>query len=175
MRTRTDYETDPTLAVFGSPDQAEVAMRRLRALGISGDAIHQTPLPGGSYQCVDPSLGEGAAGVLRGAQLGAPAGAVLGLGMAAISGVAPDAFVWLAGIGAVMGAVVGSIVGAAVRAHYDDDIAEGIAVPDGSSASLLLAETHSDGTTRRARQVLRRAGALAFLDPNVYAEDHAMS
>jgi hypothetical protein len=175
MRTRTDYETDPTLAVFESPDQAEVAIRRLRALGIPPDAIRQTPLPRGSYQCTDPSLGESFAGVLHGAQFGAPAGAALGLGMASVSQVGPEVFVWLAGVGAVMGAVVGSIIGAAVRAHYDDDVAQGIAVPDGSSAALLLAETHSDGTTGRARQVLRRAGALAFLDPNVYADDDAMS
>ena len=175
MRTRTDYETDPTLAVFRSPAQAEVAMRALRALGIPGDAMRQRPLPGGSYQCTDPSLGEGLAGVLRGAQFGAPAGVALGLGMASVSRVGPEVFAWLAGIGAVMGAVVGSIVGAAVRAHYDDDVAQGIAVPDGSSAALVLAETHSDGTTGRARQALRRAGALAFLDPNVYAEADAIS
>jgi hypothetical protein len=176
MWTRTDYETDPTLAVFGSPDQAEVAIGRLRALGIPDTAIRQTRLAQGSYQCIDPSLGEGFAGVLRGAQLGAPAGAALGLGIAvSVSRTGPDVFAGLGGVGAVLGAVVGSMVGAAVRAHYDDNVAQGIDVPDGSSAVLVLAETHSDGTTGRVRQVLKRAGALAFLDPTVYTEDDAPS
>jgi hypothetical protein len=170
MKTRDDYETDPTLAVFGSPDQAEVAIGRLRALGLPGDAIRQTRLAHGSYQCIDPSLGEGFAGVLRGVQLGAPAGSALGLGIAvSISRTGPDVFAGLAVVGALVGALVGSMVGAAVRAHYDDDVAQAIDVPDGSSAVLLLAETHSDGTTGRVRQVLRRAGALAFLDPTMYA------
>jgi hypothetical protein len=65
MRTRTDYETDPTLAVFEAPYQADGAIRRLGALGIPADAIRQTRLAQGSYQCTDPSLGEGFAGRLE--------------------------------------------------------------------------------------------------------------
>jgi hypothetical protein len=74
-----------------------------------------------------------------------------------------------------MGAIVGSIFGAAARAHYDDNLAQVIHVPNGSSAVVVLVETHSDGTAARAHQVLRRAGALAFLDTSVYLEDGVLS
>jgi hypothetical protein len=175
MRTRTDYETDPTLAVFRSPEEADVAVRLLQALGIPDEAIHQAPLKKGTYPSIDVSLDEGFAGVLRGAEFGVPAGAALGLGISvSVSRASPEVSVSLAGVGAVLGGVVGSIVGAAVRAHYDDDIAQEIEVTEGSSAVVLLAETRSDGTTGRARQTLKRAGAVAFLDPAMYAEEAAL-
>jgi hypothetical protein len=40
---------------------------------------------------------------------------------------------------------------------------------------VVLVETHSDGTTARAHQVLRRAGALAFLDTSVHMDDDVLS
>ncbi len=172
MKTQTDYETDPTLAIFDNPERAEEARRRLQALGISDQVIRQAPLAPGRYQCVDPSFGEEVSGILRGAEVGLPAGAVLGVGMAAsLGGAGLEVFAGLAGAGAVIGAVVGSLEGAAIRAHYDDDVAQWIEVSDGGSTVLLVVGTHSDGTTGRTRQALRRAGALAFLDPEVNPAD----
>ncbi len=169
MKTQLDYETDSTLAVFESAAQANLAASRLQAMKISTDAIRHVPLAPGIYQLADPSLGEEVAGILRGAEFGLPAGAALGLGVAAsLGGAGPEVFAGLAGAGALVGAIVGSMDGAAVRARYDDDVAESIELPAGSSALLLVVETHSDGTTGQARNALKHAGALAFLDPELY-------
>lgn len=75
-------------------------MSRLRALGTPDTTSRQTRLAQGnlSIQCIDPSLGEGFSGVLRGAEFGAPAGAILGLGIAvSVSGTGPDVFAGLDG------------------------------------------------------------------------------
>jgi hypothetical protein len=87
---------------------------------------------------------------------------------ASLGGASPEVFAGLAGAGAVAGTLVGSLGGAAKAAHYDDDVAEWLELPNGSAAVVLIIETHSNGTTGRARRALRQAGALAFLDAEVY-------
>lgn len=172
MKTQTDYETDVSLAVFESAGQAEVGIVHLRAHRIDVHAARMGALSAGSYQCIDPSLGELVAGIVRGAELGAPTGAVLGLGGALfLSHGGPEIVVGLVVGGLVIGALFGSLIGAAVRAHYDDDVALRIDVRDRSPVVLLLVETHSTWLAGPPRQVLRRAGALAFLDPEFYELD----
>lgn len=169
MRTQQDYETDPTLAVFESAANARIAAEALRASHIVIDAVSQVPLAPGRYQVADGSFGGVVKGIVRGAELGFPAGAVLGAGVAAsFGGGAPELIAGLAGAGALVGTLVGSLEGAAVADPYDDDQAEWIELPDASTAVLLIIETRSDGTTGRARQILRAAGAHAFLDPEVH-------
>jgi hypothetical protein len=172
MKTQTDYETDVSLAVFESAGQAEVGIVHLRAHRIDVHTARMGALSAGSYQCVDPSLGELVTGIVRGAELGAPIGAALGLGGALfVSHGGPEIVVGLVLVGLVVGALFGSLIGAAVRAHYDDDVALRIDVRDSTPVVLLLVETHSTWLAGPARQVLSRAGALAFLDPEFYELD----
>jgi hypothetical protein len=173
MKPQLDYEIDPTLAVFSSAAHAEQAAGELQKLGIARGAVHQLPLRPGTYQLVDHSLGQEWAGITRGAEFGLPAGAALGLGVAATlgGGSAPEMLAGFAASGAAVGALVGALEGAAMRAHYDDDVAQTIELPDGTEAVLLVVQTRSDGTTGRARNALRTAGALGFLDPECYPLD----
>src|SRR5258708_39500554 len=51
---------------------------QLAAAGIAAEGIRFAPLAHGTYQCIDPFLGERFGGVLCGAEFGAPAGSVAG-------------------------------------------------------------------------------------------------
>ena len=175
MRIQVDYETDFTLAVFYFADQARRAAGELRAAGVATSAMRITPLAAGRYQTIDPQLGEEFGGALRGAVVGASAGVVLGLGMALAIGTSSlNVFAAAGAAGILAGALVGSLVGAEVRARYNDDIAQQIYVSPQSSALLLLTAT-PNGVTRRARQALRRAGAVGFLDPSTYPAEELES
>jgi hypothetical protein len=167
VRIQTDYETELTLAVFASPVQAEEAVLALRSAAVPDEAIQLTALGSGTYQCVDPFLGEEFSGVLSGAGFGAPIGAALAVGVAMPLAATWDVVAWLAVAGFGAGALVGSIIGSAVGAHYDDDIAQEIYISPDSLAVIVVTET-SNYHTRRARVALSRAGAIGFLDPSLY-------
>jgi hypothetical protein len=107
------------------------------------------------------------AAVLRGAEIGAPAGAVLGLGAAAalLGGSSVAVMAGLAAGGAFVGGVLGALEGAVLRARFDDDAASVYEVHDGVPEELLILQTVAcDGSTARARRFLSTAGAVAFLD-----------
>jgi hypothetical protein len=175
MKTQTDYEMTATIAVFEPFDQADIAFRQLEAAGIPGGAMRRVALAPGNYDCADLSLGEQTNGVVLGAELGIPPGAALGIALAAsIGGVGWGMVAGLAGAGSALGALVGSLVGAAFRARYDDDIAPSIHVSDAGSAVVLVVWTHSQTQTGRARFALRRLGAVAFLDPELYLRDRQL-
>src|SRR5688572_24475479 len=134
METQLDYETEPILAAFETPEQAHDAIQGLRAAGIPDGNVVQVRLLPGRYQAEDQSLHEEGDGVRRGAVLGAPIGAAVGLGLAAVlpSGAGPFVVAGLAGMGALDGAILGGFVGAIARAHFDDDVAGTIEVPENS-------------------------------------------
>ena len=167
METQIDYETEPILAVFKSPAEAQTAIERLRAAGIPDGNVAHVKLPPGRYHSEDQSLHEEGIGVRRGAAFGAPVGAAVGICLAAVlpAGVGPFVIAGLAGIGAVDGAILGGFVGAISRAHFDDDVAGTIEVLDGGAEVLVT--VHAGGASNeaaRAREALQRAGSLGFLD-----------
>jgi hypothetical protein len=167
MEVQSDYETELILAVFRSSGDADAALERLAERQIHADEARQSVLPPGRYDLADGTLGEGVAAVVRGAEIGAPAGAVLGLGAAAamLGGSSPEVLAGLAAGGAFVGGVLGALEGGVLRAHFDDDVAGVHEVHDGIPEVLLILHTvASDGSTTRARRVLSSAGALAFLD-----------
>jgi hypothetical protein len=169
VKTQSDYETEATIAVLGSPAETDAAIERLRAMGIPAEEIQRDYIPPATYQCLDTSLGEEVNGLARGSALGLMVGTVLGTGVGWWSNVGSGPGVGvLTAIGAVTGAIVGSIIGAAASAHYDDDPAASIDLRDVGSAEVLSVQTHSHRATVRAREALRRCGALALLDPELY-------
>jgi hypothetical protein len=164
MEVQSDYETELVLAVFPTLDEAQGAMERLARQGIHTDGARQVALPPARYDLADGTLGEEVSGVLRGAEIGAPAGAVVGLGAAALLGAVPQVLAGLAVGGAFMGAVLGALEGAVLRARFDDDVAAVHEVRDGNPQVLLVLHMVGSDGTARARRVLSSAGAIAFLD-----------
>jgi hypothetical protein len=171
MRTQADYETEATVAVLESTEKTDAAIDDLRRLGIPVDAIKRTHAAPAIYQGLDTSLGEEVDGLVRGAVVGLLVGLAPGLIVAvwATSPSEPE-FAALATAGAAMGAVVGSLFGAAAGAHYDDDGAEMVDLTAAQTAELISVQTHSHRATIHVRRALRRAGALALLDPNILPE-----
>ena len=167
MKVQSDYETEQILAVFRTPGEAQTAMQRLAEGQVHADEVRHSELPPGRYDLADGTLGEGMAAVVRGAEIGAPAGAVIGLGAAAalLGGSSVAVMVGLAAGGAFVGGVLGALEGAVLRARFDDDVAAVHEVFDGTTEELLILQTAAcDGSTSRARRLLSSAGALAFLD-----------
>ena len=166
MEVQSDYETELILAVFATLEVAQNALRRMLAQRIHADDAHHVVLPPGRYDLADNTLGEEMSALMRGAEIGVPAGAVIGLGAAAsLLGGSPEALAGLAAGGAFVGGVLGALEGAVLRARFDDDVAAVHEVPEGIPQTLLVLHTvGSDGTTARARRFLTSAGALAFLD-----------
>jgi hypothetical protein len=162
METQADYETEPIVAVFRSADEARAGVDRLRALGIATHATAHVPCAAGRFQLEDGSLREEGDGLWKGALLGAPIGALFGIALS-VSVPSPGVGVvaGLAAGGALGCGILGGLVGAIVRARFDDDEAEWIDVPAGSSLELVVAFTRRP---RRTRQVLLAAGATALLD-----------
>jgi hypothetical protein len=177
METQRDYETEPILAVFRTTDEALDALQRLRAAGIPEANVARVALPPGRYQAEDHTLHDEGDGVRHGAAIGAPIGAAVGLGLAAVlpSGMGPVVVAGLAGMGAVDGAILGGFVGAIARAHFDDDVAGTIEVP--ADGSMVLVAVHAGGASNesaRARDALKRAGAVAFLDATLSDTDSTL-
>jgi hypothetical protein len=168
MRVQSDYETEVTLAVYAQVGHVRSALQALRQIGVKTSTIRLASLYPGTYQCVDPSGADQVSGVLRGAGIGAPIGALLGLGMAVlVRALTADVYLWLAVAGCGAGALVGSMVGFARRARYDDDLAQTITVQDDHSALLVRVEAPA-WLARTARRELKRTGAIAFLDPGAF-------
>ena len=140
MEVQSDYETDLILAVFRTSEQAAAAVERLAQQRIHADHASQVVLPPGRYDLADGTLNEEMNGIVRGAEIGAPAGAVLGLGAAAslLGGPSPDVIVGLVAAGAFVGGVLGALEGAVLRARFDDDIAAVHHVPADTSEALLI-------------------------------------
>jgi hypothetical protein len=76
--------------------------------------------------------------------------------------------VWLAVAGAAGGAIVGPLFGIARAARYDDDVARTLDVAPDTSAVIVRTHTPAAGTHGSARDILERAGAVAFLDIPTY-------
>jgi hypothetical protein len=170
MEVQSDYETEQILAVFGTLEEAVSATRRLVEQHIHADGARQTVLAPGRYDLADATLGEEMHALVRGAEIGAPAGAVIGLAAAAslLGGPSTEVLAGLAAGGAFVGGVLGALEGAVLRARFDDDMAAVHEVRDGHPEVLLVVQTvGSDGSTARARRSLSSAGALAFLDSSI--------
>jgi hypothetical protein len=163
METQLDYETEPVMAIFHSPEQAHAGMEALqRTLGIPESAIGLVTIDPGRYQAEDGTLAEEGDGVWKGAAVGAPVGALFGIALAvSVPSPGPGVVAGLAVAGAAGVGVLGGFVGAIARARFDDDEAEWIHVTDGRPSLLVAAYSRSP---RRAREILRRTGASAFLD-----------
>ncbi len=172
MQIQIDYETETTVAAFRTSSMAEQAAAQLRAAHIGVSLIS---LPRGRYQLADASLGAEVTGVLRGACIGAPIGALAGV-VLAISrvGWAPAVVVGLAVAVALAGALVGGLIGSAAGARFDDDMAESLVVQGRGAAVGVVAHTNLlDGSTARAYTILRQAGAIVFLDATTVAVEEA--
>ena len=164
MEVQTDYETELILAVFPTLDEAQGAVERLARQGIHHDGVRHVELPPARYDVDDGTFSEEVSGVLRGVEIGAPAGAVVGLGAAALLGAVPEVLAGLAAGGAFMGAVLGALEGAVLRSRFDDNVAAVHEVRDGNPQVLLVLRTIGSDGNKRARRVLASAGAVAFLD-----------
>ncbi len=170
MDAQRDYETEPTIAVFDSPEDAHRAVARLRARRFDVAAIEEEPLAPGRYQVEDPSLWEVGAGLLRGALFGAPVGLLFGIGQAALLPSEPTRLVLAGGI--LGGAILGGFIGAVQRTRFDDDEAEWVEVSDGGAREALA--VYTSGPAPRIRRVLRQTGARAFLDPTIPSTERAL-
>jgi hypothetical protein len=162
METQHEYETEPVLAVFGSPEEAHAGLEALRARGIPQHGMAQVTCPAGHYQGEDGSWLEESDGLWKGVALGAPVGALFGIALAVSvpsPGVGVVAGLAVAGAGGM--GVLGGLVGAIARARFDDDEAEWIDVLEEQGFQLVVAFSRRP---RRARETLRRAGAKGFLD-----------
>jgi len=171
MEVQIDYETELTLAVFRSSEQANEAISRVRAAGIRPEAIARFSLAPGRYQVEDDSLDEENHGARDGALLGAPLGAAAGAALgAALPGAGPTIAAGLAAAGAAEGALLGGFVGGIAHAHFDDDPAREIEVPADQQYALVIVRTGGGATSEkgRARAALRGAGAIGFIDASCY-------
>ena len=170
MEIQPDYETDVTMAVFRTSGEAESALRRLEESGVAVYEVRQVELAPGRYDVADTSVAEEASGALRGAEIGVPAGAVVGAGLAvSLLGGTPEVIAGIAGAGALAGGVLGAFEGAVLRTHFDDDVAPVHAVPDEDPEVVLIVHTTgTDGGTANAHRVLLAAGASAFLDATTF-------
>jgi hypothetical protein len=167
MEIQSDYESELILAVFPALEDAQRGLLRMAEQHVRADGARQLPLLPGRYDLADGTLGEEVSAVVRGAEIGVPAGAVLGLGAAAtlLGGSTLEVMAGLAAGGAFVGGVIGALEGAVLRARFDDDAAGVHEVRAGSSEVLLVVHLASaDGSAARARRALNAAGALAFLD-----------
>lgn len=170
MEIQSDYETDVTMAVFRTSDAVEGALRRLAESGVKLYDARRIELGPGRYDVADTSIADEVGGAVRGAEIGLPAGAVVGLGVAAsLFGSSPDMIAGIAGAGALAGGMLGAFEGAVLRTHFDDDAAAAYRVPDADPEFVLvLHTTAADGSTARAHRALAAAGATAFLDPSAF-------
>jgi outer membrane lipoprotein SlyB len=173
MHVRTDYETEDILAVFGDAEAARSAARGVRAMVNDPHRVTVLPLKPGRYQLADTRLQEVVHGAVRSARISVPAGALTGLGLAAMSlpGIGPGALAGMAAAGALGGLVVGGMIGAINRTRWDRDPANFIEVPPDASHMLVLVRASSAPARRETSRVigaLVRARALAFLDPTAY-------
>jgi hypothetical protein len=162
METQLDYETEPILAIFQSPEQASAAIEALHATGIPERAIGQVSVDPGRYQAEDGSLGEEGDGLWKGAAVGAPVGALFGIALAvSVPSPGPGVVAGLAVAGAAGCGILGGLMGAIARARFDDDEAEWIEVLEEQGFQLVVVFSRRP---RRARETLRKAGAKGFLD-----------
>jgi hypothetical protein len=168
MEVQSDYETEATVGLLASSETTDAAIVQLRGLGIPSEEIQRAHAPPGTYSCLDTSGGDEVNAILSGLVLGAPIGAIAGIGLGALTGIAGQTgFGLLAIIAAVMGSVIGSVVGAEAGAHYDDDTITSVDLRAVTTAEVLSVRTHSHRLTLRVRGALKRAGALALLDPSL--------
>src|SRR5437763_4859838 len=162
MEIQHEYETEAVLAIFRSSGEARAGVEALRAMGVAAHATATVTCVPGRYQAEDFSLKEEGDGLWKGAALGAPVGALFGIGLA-VSVPNPGAGVvaGLAVAGAAGCGILGGLVGAIARARFDDNEAEFIEVLEGDGSEIAIAFSRHP---RRLREVLRRAGASSFLD-----------
>jgi uncharacterized membrane protein len=167
MDVQVDYEAEVHLAVFRSARSAEAADRAL----ISAQIEHTlSPLAAGRYQLADRSLAVYARAVVGAAIVGAIVGALIGIGVAIwYFGAATQIAVWFGVAGVVGGAIVGSLIGLGVAARYDNDQGLDIVIPEDPQAFVITTHTtQASPHHRRLRQILKDAGAVAFLDVGSY-------
>jgi len=169
MQVQLDYETELTLALFSSRDQADQAVDQLRSHGTKGDMISERTLGSGIYQVADGTLGEEMSALWKGALIGVPLGVVGGVLLAVALGDGPITTLWIGLAGAANGAILGGFLGAIMRARFDDDVAPTLAVTEGEDLVLVAVETSGSpaSETSRVRSDLKESGALGFLDPSV--------
>ena len=173
METQVDYEADVHLAVFRSRDSAEIAARALRTAGIEHT---QSALLPGRYQMADLRLRRYTRSIVGAAVAGAVVGALIGVAFALwLFGPAWHIATWLGVAGTGGGAVIGGLVGLQVSARYDADVARTIEVAAESSAVLITTRTTQASPGHgQVREILQRAGAVAFLDvPSYEAHERA--
>jgi hypothetical protein len=176
MLANADHPPDALLAVFETPDQARRAVRRLSQIVDDPRSIDALPLPPGQYELAAVNSALEAYAALRGAALGAPLGAIAGLGLAMVLlGATPFPVIG----GTAAGALAGLLVGgrrAVARSRWTDT---GCGVLDVSATSgyvlvTVPARTLADSRARaRAIRALGRSGAIAFLEPVTRDDDVA--
>jgi hypothetical protein len=157
-------------AVFESRDKAEAAVAELMALGLPeadlGIAISN--LAPGWYRLLDEEERDEAFGMVRGVEIGLPAGAIAGVALAAfaipgVGTVLGGGGLALAGAGAFWGTFWGAWVGLMRKTHWTDNEERWTEVPMDAGDVLVLTRPghHFD----QVQHILTRHGALFFLDP----------
>jgi hypothetical protein len=173
MEVQSDYETEVTLAVFRTADALEAALQRLRAGRVEFEAMRRLELGPGHYALADTSMAEQVGGALRGVGIGVPAGAAIGVvvAAAALAGASPEVMAGMAGAGALAGGFLGAYGGAILRTRFDDDVAVMHHVIESDPHVVLVLYTSgANRATANARRLLAEAGAIAFLDTSLFAQ-----
>lgn len=157
-------------AVFPSREQAEAAVAEIRALGLPEEdlGIAIADLEPGWYLLLDDEERSEAFGMVRGVEIGLPAGAIAGVALAAfaipgVGTVLGGGGLALAGAGAFWGTFWGAWAGLMSKAHWNEDEERWTNVPMEAGDVLVISRPghHYD----QVRRILTRHGALFFLAP----------
>jgi hypothetical protein len=153
---------DVVPAVFTSHDQADAAIDELRQLGFDDDDQSGPVADPVHHRLMDKSVLETLKGLTRGAAIGAPLGALLGIGLLLITlpslmatgivGVAVAVY-----LGGAFGAYLGSVVGlgAAIERIPQTERRYSMSLTDEDTLVVVLAGRQ----TEVVRQILDRHGA----------------
>ncbi len=167
-------------ALFKDKNTAEMAMTKLRAMGIQDSNISIVSKHAGETDAENMMQKDVTEGATRGLAVGTGAGVLFGLAAALIPGVGPfitagvlasslGAVAGGAVAGAVVGGTVGTLAGAFAQAGYEKDEAEyyGTQVSNGSYLVAVDATDSSEAT--RVREVLNAGRASYYQRGNTSA------
>jgi hypothetical protein len=166
-----DLVTPPILpAVFESRAQAEAAIADLKAHGLDEDqlGIAMLDIEPGDYRLLDEEERNELFGLIRGAEVGAPVGALAGIALAAfaipgIGTVISGGGLAVAGVSAYWGALCGAWAGLLRKTHYNADEERWVEIPMQSDDVLVVIKP--DHHYEEIHRILLANGARYFLDP----------
>jgi hypothetical protein len=153
-------------AVFDDREQAEAAIEELREIGFSDDELGVMVPDPEHYHLMDNSLKEVMKGLGTGGAVGAPLGALAGLGVAGllipglgVVGVG-GALLWGGLGGAIWGTYLGAQIGMAVEIIHISDIERRYEIPLKQNQILIVVVAANQ--SEKVCQIMESHGAHCF-------------